>query len=56
MTNSRKVWVAWESESAAAAELNRARLLPPSVKVPVAPVAVRVGASLTSVTVTVYDC
>ena len=56
ITNERKVWVAWESESAAAAELKRARLLPPSVNVPVAPVAVRVGSSLTSVTVTVYDC
>ena len=36
------------SESAAAAELYKTRLLPSSVNVPVAPVAVRVGSSFTS--------
>ena len=52
-TNSRNVCVAWLSESPAAAELKSTRLLPPSVNVSVTPVAVRVGSSLTSVTVTV---
>ena len=50
----RNVCVAWESESAASAELYRTRLLPPSVKVEVTPVAVRVGSSFFSVIVIVY--
>ena len=50
----RNVCVACESESAASAELYRTRLLPPSVKVEVTPVAVNVGSSFFSVTVTVY--
>ena len=47
-TNDRKVWVACESESAAAAELEEGKVASSSVNVTVAPVAVRVGSSLTS--------
>ena len=54
ITNDRNVCVACASESPAAAELNRTRLLPPSVKVSVAPVAVRVGSSFSWFIVRVY--